>query len=426
MSELNEKMFTSGSDESAGTLVSLCRGKLVANLERYPAESFAILDEVEWEAVISLRHERTRPQKGSGGLDGTGRMNPAVGDKFMSEVEEMVPHIARSRVVDNLVWKDIVEFKFKAGGLARPKELLYPWPVLEAKIETSKRALVDLVKQEGKNEETKRSCIRAIKFLRSSPMDVSLLSSSGIGKTVSKFLKKAPAGILDQPVVSTSPGETPRTILKETLDSWMAFAANSGVKMKESPASSDRKQQSIKRANLESAKKCRSWRELFSFLKEKDEEQRSSLGARMSQRRKKLDQVRPKIVKVRHASSRQRSILDGRSGMSGTGSSSPSPGSSRMGQLRQEASVTSSRRGLLANSSHNTAGSVAVASRPGAGFGAAVAFASGMPSKKRKIPGSTRVELGGGRRMKIPATKKASENMKRLALLKKGTRPSLR
>ena len=72
-------------------LSTLCRNVIVSNLERYPGEAFAILDEQEWDNLIKLKHTSTRPRLGKGGLDGTGRMNPVVSDKFITEVEESVP-----------------------------------------------------------------------------------------------------------------------------------------------------------------------------------------------------------------------------------------------------------------------------------------------------------------------------------------------
>ena len=102
-------------------LSTLCRNVIVSNLERYPGEAFAILDEQEWDNLVKLKHTSTRPRLGKGGLDGSGRMNPVVSDKFITEVEENVPHFAYSEIVDTLVWKDLVNFRFKPGGLSRPK-----------------------------------------------------------------------------------------------------------------------------------------------------------------------------------------------------------------------------------------------------------------------------------------------------------------
>lgn len=400
------------------TLVSLCRGAIIASLERFPPESLVVLDTFEWENIISLRHDKTKPKMGRGGLDGTGRMTPAISEQFITEVEETCPHLAGSDIADKKVWKDLVEYKFKAGGLARPTELMYPYPALEAEIERSKRALLDYIRDHFNNGDR---CVQAISFLHKAPMDISLLSSSGIGKTASKFIKKAGAG----GIVDKGPGETPRDLLQKTISSWMALAANSGVKLKDSSSSSKNPRTSRNSKNLDEARRCQTWKKLFMHLKVKGQEQRSNLAQRMSEKRKKLDKIRPKIVKVSHASSRQRSILDGsgggKSGWS-VGSSSSSK-DSKMTTLRQEAKVTSARRAI------NPVNAAATANRPAtavaaksAGFGAAVAFA--QTSRKRKSSGghSNRVqhiEIAGNRRMKVPATKKASENIKRLKMLKK-------
>jgi hypothetical protein len=389
---------------------------IVTNLERYPAEAFALLDEAEWESIVKSRHERTRPSKGKGGLDGTGRMTPAVGDKFLSEVEAAVPLLAQSETVDKLVWKDVVEHRFRVGGLSRPKGLLFPWPVLEARMEAAGNALLNLVKKDTITDENKRSALNAIRALSESSMNISLLKSSGIGKSVKKFLKACSSNeglqYFDEPFSSQNVRETPRTKLESTLQSWMAMAANSGVEIKgttkgDSSAGNDHDE------DPEAAKNCQTWRDLFTALKENDENRRSNQGAKMRERRQKLDSVRPKIVKVRQASSRQNSMLDRQQGSTSTS------GNSKLSQLRMEAAVTYTRRSPPPPIRAKTV------TATGAGFGAAVAFASGQKTGKRKAAPAAMVQLAGGKRMKIPDTKKARTNLKQRLMRKGGPLPPM-
>jgi hypothetical protein len=423
-------------ESQRSTLVDFCRYVLVNNLERYPPDAFGILDEEEWENVIRVRYERTRPQKGKGGLDGRGRMNPAVGDKFMLELERTTPHLAQSGVVDNLVWKDIVEFRFKVGGLSRPTCLLYPWPVLEGLAVEYAHNLSHISKIGGLDKEARKLGFRTIKEVCEMPMDVLLLKSSGIGKAVKKFIKACSSNhslqIFDEPISSSNIRETPRTKLEVVLQSWMTMAAENGVKMKASGEQEASVDPSCSK-HLAKAKTCNSWRELYTILHEYDEKRRSTQGARMRERRQRLgtsthsssyrnrrlfsqnlfiDSVRPKIVKVRHASSRQNDILDRQ-----RSSVASSPAKQKIQQLRMEASVTSLRRGLTLTSPAKPP-----PPRAASGFGAAVAFASAHRGAKRKHAPTSRttttVQLAGNKRMQVPDSKRAAENMKRLA--KKG------
>lgn len=273
------------------SLVDLCRNILVSNLERYPPEALGILDEEEWENVIQVRYERTRPQRGKGGLDGRGRSNPAVGHKFMLELERTNTHLAQSDVADNLVWKDIVEFRFKVGGLSRPKGLLYPWPVLEGLAEKHAQDLLQISKIVGLDKEMRELGLRTIKSVCLMPMDIALLKSSGIGKAVKKFIKACSSNrclqIFDEPMSSSNISETPRTKLEAVLQSWMAMAANNGVKLTAS-VGQETAADSICPKHLAKARNCNSWRELYVVLNEYDEKRRSNQGARMRERRQRL------------------------------------------------------------------------------------------------------------------------------------------
>jgi hypothetical protein len=417
------------------SLSDLCRLCIVTNLERFPPEALGILDEFEWDGIVKLRHKKSRPLKGKGGLDGSGRLNPAVAEKFMSEVEEVNPQLRHSKVSDSLVWKDVVEYRFRKGGLSRPKGLLAPWPVLIEQLQDSGKALGACLLQQQGNQQ---AALQAVKYLEESPMDLTLLKDSGIGKIVKKFLAKANGKLdfLDEPYVFSSGKDirkTPRSTLQATLNSWMEMAAKSGVKMKsEGPSSPQRaKQNSASPAkessnnedhiDLSAAKKCHSWRELYHTLKVHDETRRNRQGEKMRERRQRLDSVRPRVVKVRHASSRQEGILH--RGVSGRGFNAAAvasmPGNAKMQQLKREAHVTSSRRQppTAAVSSHAT--------KTRSDFGAAVAFANvgkSVAGKRKGAPATKTVALQGGKRLKVPdINKTASINTKkRLDMLKKG------
>ena len=414
-------------------LSELCMNVVVKELERYPAEAFGILDEYQWDCILQLRHRRTKPLKGKGGIDGRGRLHPAVTDKFMLEVEALNPHLNQSKIADTYVWKDIVEYKFKKGGLSRPKGLLYPWPVLVQQLEDDGKVLIDCLATIVEDAEIEADCkekselsiLHAIKRVSESPMDLNLLKSSGIGKTVKKFLNKSVRlDFLDEPYTYSSGKDirkTPRTTLETTLQSWKDIAADSGVKMKSGENRLGRSNgQGIPTASiLTAAKKCDSWRSLYRTLKVQDEDRKSRQGEKMRERRRRLDTVRPKIVKVRPASCRQDKILGKSSFGSGyhpSQKAAPS-GSAKIRQLRMEAQVTSTRRRPHAH---------VPATRKGTGgFGAAVAFAAvgkKIVGRQKTAPVTKSVTLSGGKRIAVPDVKsvRSTNVQKRLKMLKRG------
>jgi hypothetical protein len=390
------------------SLSALCRHVIVSNLERYPPDAFAILDEEEWEALIRKRHDKTRPQKGRGGLDGTGRRTPAVTDKFLCQVEEAIPHLAESAVVDTIVWKDCVSHRFKEGGLSRPQGLMYPWPVLVEGLQESGNNLLALIKKEDITEGDKELALQEIRALAEAPMNISLLKATGIGKTVKKFLKASAAresclGLHQTIDLSGQTSqETPISKLQSTLNAWISMAASSGVKMKSEVDSPCAKRTKCDR-DLSSAEKCQSWRQLFAMLKNSDEKRVENQGARMRERRQKLDSDRPKIVKVRPTKPHHAAILSRPGYGGGTGSAPSASGTSKLNQIKMEARVTVTRQRPPVQ---------AKVPSGGGGFGAAVAFASTSKSTKKRKASSKIISLANGKRMKVPDTKKAASNQK--------------
>jgi hypothetical protein len=425
--------------KSNPSLVQLCRDIVVTNLERYPPHAFSVLDEFEWETIIQLKHEKTRPKTGF-------RVAPAVTDKFLSHVEAFCPRLGESDVVDVMVWKDCVEHKFKEGGLSRPRGLLYPWPVLVAMLRKSGEVLLELVRKTGPcAADDRKKAIEAINTLAESPMNVRLILATGVGKSVKSFLKaldNREEGFLG--LNQRSPGgggkspssQSHKDRLSAALQSWLAMAASAGVKMKpgEKKAAGPILDNDKKRdhESLKIAEECQSWRQLFCTLKEQDEKFRQDQGVRMRERRQKLDKARPKIVKVIPNARRHDAILSrasyrlggGGGGSSSAASSQSSPSKNKIQQLRMEASVQSARRMAAApsklkmssgvsgggRSSGESGFGVAVATE--SGFGAAVAFAALQgASKKRKS--TTTVTLGQGKRMAVPDAKRAGQNLKK-------------
>jgi len=412
----------------------------VANLERYPAEVFAMICESDWEELLRIKHQKSEPQKGTGGLDGTGRRTPALSEKFMRDVESMQSHLAESTVADTLIWKDCVEFRFKRGGLTRPSAMLLPWPLLVKQVADQADVLslwrkkedeADAKGEELEVSEQEAKCITdATLALQVSPMNLSLLKDSGVGKILKKLIKvsnnrqyKSVFKRIKMPAVmslgaSSQPGEGKEiSVLKQLdrlLQSWMDLAASKGVEGMSNSGKKKAKGQAAEQFqkdddDLKHAEDCKTWRQLFNNLKDRAEQRRLNLGLKMRENRKIENKMRPKIVKVRPADPRKEAMLDRKAAAASSsgawargGSTVASHGGSKILQLRKEASVQGAREksGLPSFKKQS-------------GFGAAVAFATTttvsskqklqqqMMNRKRKATAAV-VALGGGKRMKVP------------------------
>lgn len=376
----------------SSTLADLCRTLIVAHFERYPAIAFGVCPPDEFEELIRLRHEKTAPKEGSGGLDGTGRMAPAISEKWLLDVEEQNEHLRELSVVDHLVWKDCVEYRFRRGGLTRPRALTLPWPLLIERIQAAATTILT-----APSFETSQ-VVSACQTLVESPMNIDLLQASGVGKTIKKALKKYQQDSSCELFAK----------LDQLLNAWKDLAANSGVAMKEDP---NKKMETRKPGknekespysalyaedapDLQLAQSCISWRQLFCVLKQREQLRRSHQGKRMREIRQHLASDRPKVVKVRptSASSKFAKAAHGQSGGSGWGQQqASSPASNKMNQLRKESCIMASRQKCTPAKALPTSKS--------SSFGAAVAFAS-VSSKKRNT--NKTVQLAGGKHMKIP------------------------
>jgi TFIIS helical bundle-like domain len=289
------KMAAPVSNVNSTTLVDLCRIVITTNLERYPPEAFGVCDCDEWQAIVRLRHARTQPKRrwcGGGtthgarssctqaaskgknaGIDGTGRMVPAVSDKVIFAIEACNPHLSDSPVVDALVWKDCVEYKFRRGDcgallISRPIALYQPWPLFVQELQNHASHLVP----------SSESMDEAIDALRRTPMNVALLKDSGVGKRVKKAIKHV--------------GPNHKGQLESLLKSWMDMAANDGVfvgaNLSNTSEKAPKQDETTTRADLALAETCHSWRHLFLALQQRNEEIRNSQGKRMREIRKNV------------------------------------------------------------------------------------------------------------------------------------------
>ena len=369
-------------------LTDLCRHTIVAHFERYPPEVFQSLDLDEWETLLQVRHWTTAPKQGSGGLDGSGRLVPALGDKYLKSVEALCPLLAESRVADQKLWKDCVEHRFRKNGLTRPVALELPWPALVEHVQFTVDGLVLAVQDMDALGDT--ALYGAIAAIDRLPMNVHLLQETGAGKAIQKVRKRL------------SKQESPHCdSLDRILTRWKSMAAASGVIMSTTathPEDASSEPSSTIDEDLAIAETCQTWRQLFSALQQREETRRSSQGKRMREMRQHLNNDRPKIVKVRPAklSVRRERILK-------TPTAAPASGASgKLAQVRREAAIVASRQRPTGNNTSPKASAASALEPPQrSSFGAAVAVCN---SKKRKGTSmlTAGVPIGNGKRMVIP------------------------
>lgn len=412
------------------SLVARCRAVVVANMERYPAEMFGMLGPDDWEEILRAKHQKTAPQRGSGGLDGTGRRTPAVSEKFLSDVEGQNVHLSESEVADQLVWKDLCEYQFSRAALHRPKGLVLPWPLLVKQMQEQAETLVKFKKMEDIAEdneemleysyEDEQSILQTTQTLKNSPMSLKLLKESGIGKVLKKLIKasknRSPHESIFERIEMPEGGLLPGRAsgkgkdipvlkhLERQLQAWMDLAASIGVDMH---GSSAKKGSGIDflndAADLRLAEECTNWRQLFSTLKSRADQRREKLGQKMRSNRKRENKVRPKIVKVSTMNSRRAAILNKTAASQATwergGGGVKEYGGAKVLALRKEAHKQAMKQkgGLPKKSS---------------GFGQAVAFATStkltpmQKAQQSKRKAKALVAMDGGKRMAV------YENMK--------------
>uniref|UniRef100_A0A7S2URW4 Uncharacterized protein n=1 Tax=Attheya septentrionalis TaxID=420275 RepID=A0A7S2URW4_9STRA len=416
------------------SLSTLCMEVIVTKLERYPSQALGALSELEWESIISMRHELTSPQNSGK------RLAPAVSHKVMTAVESTNPHLAQSSRTDILIWKDCVEYKFRLGGPSRPACFKLPWPLLVNSLTKASSDLQGLLKpaeteqDEGKERALRMRILhRSIRVLEESPMNVALLTATGVGKVVQKFIKASHKAADQQyfPVdvwsesLSKLPSPqgvkfSPLQQLEQLLQGWKEVASSAGVgKDKTSKhtnedatavgSDSGKGRKTTQEQEMEDMtilqSSCSAWRHMFSALEQREAKMRASHGARMRQIRQTIESDRSRIRKVtlRAANpkpsklAKQESILSGERGAraksistSSSSSSFMSGGTSKMQAIRQESAVASSwqKNGVA---------------KPRSSFGASIANAHGVTDlRKKRATSSREVSLGNGKQLTLP------------------------
>lgn len=445
------------------TLYKLCISAISSKIERYPAEVFSALSETEWERIIRHRHQSTAPTNTTRppnfkngiqqrwGIDGFGRMSPAISDKTMREIEDCNPHLACSKVADQMIWKDCVEYKFKRDGPTRPRALWYPYAILMDRLNQSVKNLSCLLESPprlpsctNKNnsisnhdqdlESKKESiCIDAahkaiyesLKILMESPMSVDLLNETKIGKSISKFIKKVNKLTADtqnthntihisiwkhpislqrdedtrfKSVGNNSHAILPEQHLQKIVQSWKEVASSQGVKIAQTSNSptlptrntgiTDPQQYA---QDMRVLQMCHSWRDLFEALTERKEHMLESHGAKMREKRQSMEKSKHSVkqVKLRANKFQSRNAIRA---VGNASSGSTTKSTSKLSAWKKETTLNKARQ--MGKKITNFAPNVS-------SFSMAVANAT----KKRKTTVARKKEVvleGGNKRMRMP------------------------
>jgi ribosomal protein L18 len=273
--------------------------------------------------------------------------------------------------------------------------------------------LLELLHMEQPDEATQEVLERQIQLLSESPMSVSLLQASGVGKSVTKFVKACAKGqctldvLMERPIRGSLSSKnksimSPLSQLEETLHRWKDVAANSGVQIN----SNDRERVEDGKdlngqVDLRLAESCQSWRDLFLVLQQREEERRASQGARMREIRKNLATGRPRVIKVRPTKSRYDKILNRteQKKVASCSSLATAGGNTKIKALWKESAVAAKLQKSTAKPTPKVAPS----------FGSAVAFASTTQASATKRKTGNVISLAGGKQMKLPHSKVAEK-----------------
>ena len=461
---MNETANQSKMNDTFESLASRCRRLIAQNIDRYPADSIGTLPEIEWEAVVKMKYEMTKPKikqqqqqqqqqkTGSKNVLSDGRSKPLFTEKFIKEIEDKNEHLRKSIVIDELVWRDCVNYKFKTPT-SRPMIFKEPWPKSVKRLKLIGEELlvkVDVFNDHDNNEASPSSLqVRSsadasrqtgrikkiIHELENTPMSVPLLKESEIGKVLRKVIKRMPESNTNLAEISTK--------FEYLLQSWKDIAKANGVAITNSNTTSNRGSTSTNFASkssnpqilpssisgksrftsdeqhaedVKTVKNCRQWRDIYQALHEREQKIIKTQGAKMRKIREELEVDRSRIVRAKTSSRLNNKI---RSVCSSNSSGSSNASVRKLDKLRQEYKV---QKATIKGVRAGKGGNPAVSSVKQTSFGASVSNVFSAGKKRSATPSTSEtikrqkndgggfarskreVHLNGGKKMKLPKT----------------------
>jgi hypothetical protein len=458
------------------SLSELCQRIICSKLEKYPPEAFAILSPDEWDRIVEYRYTTTAPKHKATaataavatatsssfstttqkqpkiGLDSSGRMIPAINADSLKLIEECNPHLATSTVSDNLIWKDCVEYCFSTKSeYNRPKSLYLPWPLLIDNIQQSIQEIqlwwnyccchkdeniniaITCATAET-NEEKEATIHKSVQVLQESPMSVTLLESTGVGKVVSKLIKSMTKKKQQMSANKGTKGNPSSNMMQYALfgdssvlnqltslvNSWKDVASANGIQIihKDSPTASkhmlssslstveDKSRRPTITSNEEQNRKdmealihCTSWRKLFAYLQSRRANMKSEIGAQL---RKSREHINTDRLKTKACRLKPKSLVQRLDGTTIVPNSRGHGNTSIVSNLKRQVAIAS---GLL-NASHPTKGANTNK------IGCSIANALGKKRKLCTISSSvapvartvSSTTIANGKKMKIPTS----------------------
>ena len=369
------------------SLLDITTQMVASNLEMYPPGALGILSEYQWDNVVRAlvankgntklsstnKSSSDSSNKDSKLMGGSGwtkvktsfaldsqsgkKQLPALSEKVLQSIEQHPNnvHISKSKVADEMLWKDIVDYNFN-GMINRPTSLQIPRDVLIGKLEGWSDKLLELVSppEEETDESRSLQVISSnrrthqlpiiLQSLKNVPMDVALLTDTNIGKSASKAAKvmkklwkkvknmsdsEKEINLLGYPFfwrpMSEQNGNkievhtiSQLEFLQQIIEDWKNMASENGVESSDPPKKKqkiDDKQKNITipiatcgkdkkismkqhQIDMKLLNESPDWRSLYQSLKKREEMLKKSHGDRVRTIRDNLKKDRPKVGKV--------------------------------------------------------------------------------------------------------------------------------
>jgi len=445
------------------TLASICMKVIAVKIDKIDAVRLREITEYEWETIVKFKCQMMSGSKSSSKSIAPSKKKfgkiPAINELVITEIEGKNPHLRSSKVVDELIWKDCVNYHFPKDGSSRPTILYLPWPTLVENYKKVGITLLSLLKKpdpssgeaENSLKRTKK-LEKCIHMLRDAPMCLKLLSQSGIGKSVKKFIKLSrkifPKGrsLEDCEVPDFFPAlcsarwpsqcavnqhfsdrhsstlksmeqSTSLVVLEKLVLGWKAVASEEGAEMNENfEKKSSHSNQYTGRSDLISekqherditnAQKCTEWRKLFVMLSKRKVKMTASNAVRL---KRNVDNEWSSKLTTARTSTKTKSVSMNRNTSSSSGS--------KLRDMRQGLKDANKIMKSMATSRPMAEASA---------FGAAVAGAKVDQKKKPQWDGQSRglkrgsnlifgngiskrdIALGGGKKLKLPRSSRNS------------------
>jgi hypothetical protein len=482
------KKNTTTTTTTIESLATKCREIIADNINRYPIEFIGSLPEMEWESIVQLKYNKTAPKKNivtvsvlplplsssrSSNLLSDGRKFPLFNAKFIQDIEERHGHLSTSHIIDELVWKDCVDFKFKRDGPSRPFVFREPWGLqvqrLQGVIDSMEAFHCDLPNKNTNNgyinsnsnssnssnsssaedkvtlstisqqqQQQQQQLVKKLyNELKDAPMNVPLLSKTGIGKALKKFIKKLRRNQDQQQQQSVVSYSQVSKQLQLILEKWKEIASANGVviqsKINSNNGNTQAAASTIQTNNTSTGQnrhtsdeqhaqdimdiqQCSQWRDLYRVLANREQKLIKSHGAKMRKCRENLKVGRPKIGKTITKRRVGRRVCNPDGGYGGGGGSSNIP-TRQLVKLRQDFKQRSiAIKGGKASANRSPTSSNTIRST----FGSSVS--SALSGKKRGLDSThntatqnqhqhhgryvrklnREVVLDGGKKMKLP------------------------